>query len=84
MLVSHSQTPTHNPNEARIGHFNSRPSFTDRVLRLLAETSGDRRQMRARTVDDVSGASGALRVVDFGGNFLAPNASAGDAVKELR
>ena len=33
--------------------------FTDRVLRLLAETSGDRSRMTARTVGDVSGGSAA-------------------------
>jgi hypothetical protein len=36
--------------------------FTDRVLRLLAETSGDRSRMTARTVGDVSGGSAWLRV----------------------
>ena len=39
------------------GLLDSRPSFTDRVLRLLPETSGDRSRMTARTVDDVSGAA---------------------------
>ena len=46
---------------SRSRHF-SRPSFTGRVLRLLAETSGDRCQMRPRTDDDVSRDSARLRV----------------------
>ena len=59
----------------------SRPSFTDRVLRLLAETSWGAGQMRARTDDDVSRDSGRLRATPGDSAPLAPNASVGDAVE---
>ena len=58
--------------------------FTDRVLRLLAETSGDRSRIAARTDDDVSGGSGRLRATPGDSAPLALDAISGDAVRFLR
>jgi hypothetical protein len=61
--------PVGNPNDIGLAGIGARGDFffpghpfTDRVLRLLAEESGDRSRMTSRTVGDVSRRSARLRV----------------------